>query len=53
MVYRHGELPLAMAYIPPQPPITHVYKPDVALKQGTLFPNLDKPFLGRGGLHNG
>ena len=24
-----------------------VYEPDEALKQGTLFPELDKPFYGR------
>jgi len=50
---RPDKLALAMAYVPPQPQITHVYKTDVALKQGTLFPDLDKPFLGKGGLANG
>ena len=38
---------LAMAYIIPQSTITQVYKSVYALKQGTLFPELDKPFLGK------
>ena len=39
-------LPLAMAYVPFQQ-IEGVYNQEQALKSGTLFPNLDKPFLGR------
>lgn len=39
-------LPLTMAYLPFQQ-IEGVYSQDEALKAGTLFPNLDKPFLGR------
>lgn len=39
-------LPLTMAYVPFQQ-IEDVYNCDEALKSGTLFPNLDKPFLGR------
>jgi len=39
-------LPLAMAYVPFQQ-IEGTYNQDDALKNGTLFPNLDKPFLGR------
>lgn len=39
-------LPLTMAYVPFQQ-IEGVYNQDEALKSGTLFPNLDKPFLGR------
>ncbi len=39
-------LPLAMAYVPFQQ-IEGTYSQDDALKNGTLFPNLDKPFLGR------
>ena len=45
--------PLAIARVVPQPEIKHVYKPDVALRQGTLFPDLDKPFMGRGTRGNG
>lgn len=40
------DLPLTMAYVPFQC-IEGVYEQDEALKAGTLFPNLDKPFLGR------
>lgn len=40
------DLPLTMAYVPFQN-IEGVYSNEEALKVGTLFPNLDKPFLGR------
>jgi len=40
------KLPLTMAYVPFQT-IEGTYSKDEALKAGTLFPNLDKPFLGR------
>lgn len=40
------DLPLTMAYVPMQP-LSQVYDEAQALKSGTLFPNLDKPFLGR------
>lgn len=39
-------LPIAMAYVPYQP-LDTVYEQETALKNGTLFPNLDKPFLGK------
>jgi len=38
--------PLAMAYIPMQKWGT-IYDPAKGLKQGTIFPDLDFPFLGR------
>ena len=41
---------LAMAYIIPQSKITQVYKSVCALRHGTLFPELDKPFIGRKGV---
>ena len=41
---------LAMAYVIPQSRITQVYKSMFALKQGTLFPELDKPFMGKRGV---
>lgn len=43
------EYVLAMAYVPWQY-FTKVYEPDKALEAGTIFPELDKPFLmaGRG-----
>ncbi len=34
-----------MAYVPFQTDTTQ-YTPETALKYGTLFPNLNKPFLG-------
>ena len=41
----------AMAYIMVQPRIAQVYYTDIALKQGTLFPELDKPFTGSRGTY--
>ena len=41
--------PLAIARVVFQPKITKVYKADAALRRGTLFPELDKPFLGKRG----
>jgi hypothetical protein len=38
--------PLAMAYIPMQK-WGPIYDPEKGLKQGTIFPDLDFPFLGR------
>lgn len=40
-----GKLALAMFYVPVQE-WTDVYDTDTALKRGTLFPCLDKPFIG-------
>ncbi len=37
---------LAIAYVRWQE-LDQVYEPDKALGQGTLFPQLDKPFYGR------
>ncbi len=37
---------LAMAYVPWQK-YTSIYEPDKALREGTIFPELNKPFLGR------
>lgn len=45
-------LPLAIATIPMQPWETP-YEPEKALKQGTIFPCLDKPFFAAGGGQNG
>lgn len=36
---------LAMAYVPMQH-FKNVYEPDEALQIGTLFPELNKPFMG-------
>lgn len=38
-------LPLTMAYVPFQS-YGVMYEPDKALCRGTVFPDLDKPFLG-------
>ncbi len=40
--------PVAMAYVPWQY-FQEVYDPDKALRCGTIFPELNKPFLGRRG----
>ena len=40
---------LAMAYVPVQP-FQQTYDPEQAWSNGTLFPELNKPFLG-GGLY--
>lgn len=37
---------VAMAYVPWQK-FTNTYEPQRALMAGTIFPELDKPFLGR------
>ena len=39
------EKPLTMVFINMQP-LENVYSQDEAYKNGTLFPNLNKPFLG-------
>ena len=39
--------PVAMAYIPFQQ-FGQLYPPEKGLKRGTIFPDLDKPFLGGG-----
>lgn len=43
--FRRTDFPLAMAYVPWQT-LGEVYPETKALQQGTLFPELDKPFLG-------
>lgn len=42
------ELPLAMAYVPWQR-WGKLYHPEKALQAGTIFQELDLPFLGKGG----
>lgn len=39
--------PVAMAYVPFQQ-IGQIYTPESGLERGTIFPDLDKPFLGGG-----
>lgn len=43
--------PVAMAYVPFQEWETP-YEPEVALSRGTIFPSLDKPFLGEEAVRN-
>ena len=40
-------MPLAMSYVPMQK-WNKAYSNDVALQRGTIFPELDLPFLSRG-----
>ena len=42
-------MPLAMAYVPWQE-LGCTYEPMQALRAGTIFPELDKPFYGRRGI---
>ena len=42
-------MPLAMGYVPWQK-FECTYEPAQALKVGTIFPELDKPFYGRRGM---
>lgn len=42
------DMPIAMAYVPWQQ-WRDLYEPCKALERGTLFMELDKPFLGKGG----
>lgn len=39
------KMKVAMSYVPWQS-FQKSYEPKVALKRGTIFPELDKPFLG-------
>lgn len=41
-------LPVGMAYVPWQF-FQEVYEPDKAIQCGTIFPELSKPFYGKGG----
>lgn len=45
--HTQNEFVPAMAYVPWQY-LTTVYEPDRALEVGTIFPELDKPFLAGG-----
>ena len=43
---------IGMAYVPWQQ-LNDVYEPEVALQQGTLFPELYKPFMAGGRCRRG
>lgn len=44
-----ADMPIAMAYVPWQK-WRDLYEPCQALGHGTIFSELDKPFLGKGGM---
>ena len=44
-----ADMPIAMAYVPWQK-WQDIYEPGKGLENGTIFKELDKPFLGKGGL---
>lgn len=44
-----ADMPIAMAYVPWQK-WKNLYDPAKALESGTIFAELDKPFLGKGGM---
>lgn len=46
------ETPIAMAYVPYQQ-WAKPYDPEAGLCRGTLFPALDKPFIGEEAVKNG
>lgn len=43
----YRKFPVAMAYVPMQP-WEGLYDLETGLRRGTIFPSLDKPFLGGG-----
>lgn len=46
-IFTEQPISFAMAYVPYQP-WDKTYEPSVALERGTIFPALDKPFIGEG-----
>ena len=44
-----GNFPIAMAYVPMQQAPILYENLEEALNRGTIFPELDKPFMGRRG----
>ena len=44
-----ADMPIAMAYVPWQK-WQDLYEPCNGLESGTIFKELDKPFLGKGGI---
>ena len=44
--YRYRDFPVGMAYVPWQM-FKDIYEPEQSLEAGTMFAELDKPFLGR------
>jgi len=48
-----NNLSFAMAYVPKQPYIGKTYDTMTGLKKGTLFPEMDKPWIGKKGVYYG
>ena len=48
------DTPLAMAYVPMQKfgKVYEPYEADVGLSRGTIFPSIDKPFIGEEAVKN-
>lgn len=51
-VFTTQPISLAMAYVPLQK-WERTYEPSVGFARGTIFPELDKPFLGEEAVSNG
>jgi hypothetical protein len=47
----HPKIALGMAYVPYQE-WGELYDADIGFHRGTIFPALDKPFIGEGALSN-
>ncbi len=45
-MHRNGEWPIGMTYVPMQK-WKNIYQPDEGFHKGTIFAELDLPFLGR------
>lgn len=50
-VFTTQPISLAMAYVPYQQ-WRKLYEPSIGFKRGTIFAELDKPFLGEGAVPN-
>lgn len=52
MAMEEIKMPLAMAYVPMQK-WQKLYEPDVGIERGTIFQELDLPFIGEEAVRNG
>lgn len=50
-IFTNQPISFAMAYVPYQS-WNRTYEPIVGFERGTIFPELDKPFLGEGAIPN-
>mgnify|MGYP000884161454 CR=1 FL=1 len=51
-LFASDKVPLAMAYVPMQE-WKLLYEPEVGFSRGTMFEQLDKPFIGEEAFPNG